>query len=465
MKGKRATENPLEVVLKTILGVLWEGVKQRPRNAWELRGSIFVAVGLAFVASYGRLYSDIFGHTPPLSRQVCWAILSVLGFVVLLFLWGRQAYRLKRYYQRKFDDTGFKTVTGIIPRVTEVVEPDNNRKRITLDSYGVGIERYKNKKSDLEAVLAGTMESIKIGKNPRYVEILLAVHPLPSRVSFSEVEEKLSGECSFTAGIYHSGPLQVDLRTLPHLLIAGTTGGGKSVFFRQVLFSLLKTTPRLQLYLLDLKKGVEMQSFEDLPNVEIAKTEAQAVALLEKLKGEMDRRFEFLEEKKLKEIVPTRDGMDRIVLGIDEASVLYTRPRSNEEKKNLTERARELTDELAKLSRAAGIHLILATQKVTKETIDTKVQENIGGRMCFRMNTLQGSMTVLGNKAAHELPDIKGRGIWARGADFTEVQTPFLSEEALAEGLNGLEISFHGPMLWAKTTESEKNSINLTGDD
>ena len=50
----------------------------------------------------------------------------------------------------------------------------------------------------------------------------------------------------------------VDLRTLPHLLVAGTTGGGKSVFFKQILISLLETNPKIQIYLLDLKKGVEM---------------------------------------------------------------------------------------------------------------------------------------------------------------------------------------------------------------
>ena len=95
--------------------------------------------------------------------------------------------------------------------------------------------------------------------------------------------------------------------------------------------------------------------------------------------------------------------------------------------------ARELTDELAKLARAAGIHLIFATQKVTKETIDTKVQENIGGRMCFRMNSLPGSMTVLGNKKAFDLPDIKGRAIWTNGNNFYEVQAPFISEEDIKE--------------------------------
>ena len=58
--------------------------------------------------------------------------------------------------------------------------------------------------------------------------------------------------------------------------------------------------------------------------------------------------------------------------------------------------------------------LIRDVVKVTNESIDTKIQENVGGRICFRVNTLQGSNTVLGNKKAYELPEVKGRAIWAK---------------------------------------------------
>ena len=74
--------------------------------------------------------------------------------------------------------------------------------------------------------------------------------------------------------------------------------------------------------------------------------------------------------------------------------------------------------------------------------------------MCFRMNTLQGSMTVLGNKLALNLPDVKGRGIWASGNKFIEVQAPFLSEDELESELSLIakdfkdeEKTFHGPMV------------------
>lgn len=182
-----------------------------------------------------------------------------------------------------------------------------------------------------------------------------------------------------------------------------------------------------------------MKEFGELPNVRIAKTEAEACQMLKKVKDEMDRRFEYLEKTGNKEIIPVRD---KIVVGIDEASILYSKVKANATKAHLINTAREYTDELAKLARAAGIHLIFATQKVSKETIDTKVQENLGGRVCFRMNTMTNSVTVLGNKKAFELPEIKGRAVWASGNDFLEIQAPFLEDEELKSEIEILQEKF-----------------------
>jgi len=355
----------------------------------------------------------------------------VFSFFLFIPLLGIKEFKNIKKYQNDFDFLSLRAGNGSTPKVIKVIELDENKTRVIIKSEGIGLDKYQSKESDLTCALGQIVENISLCKNPRYISFNLTRKRLPEKISFYELPEVKESPLSFKLGESLGGFEQQTLATLPHMLIAGTTGGGKSVFFKQTLLSILKSTENVQMYLLDLKKGVEMRPFEELPNVKVIKTEQDAVAVLEKLKDEMERRFEIIEAEKVKDIGSARKKLDRIIIGIDEASVLYTKVRSDSTKKDLINKARELTDELSKLSRAAGIHLILATQKVTKETIDTKVQENIGGRMCFRMNTFQGSNTVLGNKMAHELPDVKGRGIWASGNKFIEVQTPFLSEEEL----------------------------------
>jgi DNA segregation ATPase FtsK/SpoIIIE-like protein len=191
-----------------------------------------------------------------------------------------------------------------------------------------------------------------------------------------------------------------------------------------------------------LKLGVEVKVYRQLPNARIAKDADEAVQLLQAVVKEMKERFQLLERNGHKQIDPERDGKDLILVGVDEASVLYGKRRGDRSGNNMTTMARELTDEIAKLGRAACIHLIMATQKVTNESIDTKIQENVGGRICFRVNSLQGSNTVLGNKKAYELPDIKGRAIWGAGNDFTEVQTPFVSEKLIGDEIRSIKGDF-----------------------
>ncbi|NUM60212.1 MAG: hypothetical protein HUU56_16385, partial [Bdellovibrionaceae bacterium] len=70
--------------------------------------------------------------------------------------------------------------------------------------------------------------------------------------------------------------------------------------------------------------------------------------------------------------------------------------------------------------------LILATQRPDRNIVDVQVRSNLTSTVCFRLNDLGGSLAVLGSKTACELPQIKGRAIYLRGADEYEIQTPFL---------------------------------------
>ncbi|MCK5073280.1 MAG: hypothetical protein KAQ98_07620, partial [Bacteriovoracaceae bacterium] len=187
----------------------------------------------------------------------------------------------------------------------------------------------------------------------------------------------------------------------------------------------------LQLYIIDLKGGLEAIDFKNAPNVKIIKTMQDAVTLLSQVDKEMKDRFDFLEENSFKGIIPGRDKKERIVVAVDEASVLYMNRSRYDDDYASAMKARKLADSISKLSRAAAVHLILATQKLDKQVIPTSVSENISGRMAFRANSFQGSMVVLGSKDAFDLPEIPGRGIWSVGNRKVIVQAPFIKDEEI----------------------------------
>lgn len=372
-------------------------------------------------------------------------VFFTLPFCSWLFALGIKRWLQMTKHTRALSHLGLKTPTGIAPKIAKIVELESSQRRVLIHAVGLDVETFRKKKGAMESSFNAIVQDIRVfPSNRQMVDVLLSDKELPRLVQFDDYSDRLVKPYTFLVGETMDGFIVCDLCEVHHMLVAGSTGGGKSVFFKQALIGLLQSSKHIQLYLLDLKRGVELRPFEALENVDIAKDEASAVATLQVVVAEMEKRFKLLEQKEFTEIRPERDSLDRIVVAIDEASVLFTIEKTSKENKALAQNARELTDKIAKLGRAAGIHLILATQKVVKETIDTRVQTNINAKMCFRVNTIASSMTVLGNKKAADLPDVKGRGIWSVGSNDVVVQVPYLDNEAITEEINLLTAKFNG---------------------
>lgn len=381
-------------------------------------------------------------HVP---KGILYIAFGVVPFLAWLFACGFKSWLQISRAEKALRHLGLKTPTGIEPKIARIVELDNGQRRILIHAVGIDIESFRTKKGAIESSFNAIAQDIRVcPSNRQMVELLMSDKELPRLVSFENNVNRLSEPYSFLVGETANGFVTANLRGIHHLLVAGATGGGKSVFFKQTLVGLLRSSEFLQLYLIDLKRGVEFKPFSTLANVEIAKDEASALAVLQSVAAEMERRFKLLEEKGFNEIHPQRDKLDRIVVAIDEASVLFTVGKTSKSAKETALSARDMTDQIAKLGRAAGIHLILATQKVVKETIDTRVQTNINAKMCFRVNTIASSMTVIGNKKAAELPDIKGRGVWSLGSNDLIVQVPRLTDDEIIEEIGLLTGKFNG---------------------
>ena len=229
--------------------------------------------------------------------------LFFLSFYLILLFSGVVEMTIIKKYQRAIDNLGLKSPKGDIPKVKRVIQMDSDRFLLKVYSPGVPPTEWEKKKDTLKYELKKSVDEIKTSKKHSFVEIHLAQNTLPSHVSYNNYDEEVIKPFSFIVGESKRGLITQSIRSCPHVLMGGATGTGKSTAFKLMLYSMLKNTPHkmLNLVLLDLKRGVEVSDFQDFPNVEIAKTESDALSTLKKVVKEMYSRYEYFEKKEDKE--------------------------------------------------------------------------------------------------------------------------------------------------------------------
>lgn len=192
-----------------------------------------------------------------------------------------------------------------------------------------------------------------------------------------------------------------DIAKMPHMLVAGTTGSGKSVFLNTVITSLLmKNTPDdMQIFLID-PKMVEFSKFQALRYVHCVYEPREAVNLLSGLCREMDRRYEFLARNSCKDIDAFNlrypiNKMPRLILIVDELADLMDSGDKKAVESNIVR--------IAQKARACGIHMILSTQRPTTNVVSGRIKANIPCRVALSVTSKVDSMVILDRVGAENL--------------------------------------------------------------
>jgi len=336
---------------------------------------------------------------------------------------------------------------GVNAKVTSfTVAPAVTRFEIQLSS-GVRVAQVEQLSKDISYVLGSTQVRLELieGKNAIGVEVpnksvgLVSIKDILASSDFSNSKNPLT----VAIGKNLNDDVVVgDISTMPHLLIAGSTGSGKSVCLNALLTSLLfRAHPdEVKLILVDMKR-VELNMYNSIPHMLIPsaiKDLPQVINALKWMEHEMRRRYDVLEGQGVNNIglyhsLPSyKDGalerMPYIIMVIDEAADLLTRGKKEVEAS---------IQSLSSLARACGIHIVLATQRPSVDVITGVIKTNFTVRIAFKVSSRGDSTTIIGDSGAEKLV---GRGdmLYVKESKSQRVQGAYIELEETRKVMNFL---------------------------
>jgi len=345
---------------------------------------------------------------------------------------------------------------------------------VTLNEFepaaGVKVSKIINLSDDIARNTSS--ESARISTIPGSSTIGIEL-PNPSRenVYLSEILDnsdfkKKDTKLPIALGKSISGtPLIGDLSTMPHLLIAGTTGSGKSVCINTIILSLLyRHSPDKCKFILIDPKMLELSTYEGLPHLlcPVITEAKKAASVLGWVVKEMESRYRLMTKENVRNI----DGynakhklpMPYIVVVVDEMSDLML--VAGKEIENYIQK-------LSQMARAAGIHIIMATQRPSVDVITGTIKANFPTRISFQVTSKIDSRTILGEQGAEQLLG-KGDMLYMSSANrIVRIHAPFVSENEI-EKINNFIRSQAEPdyvdEILNFADEKDSGSVQNTGD-
>ena len=344
---------------------------------------------------------------------------------------------------RKNADTITNTLQsfGVSARVIDINRGPAVTRYELQPGAGVKVSKIANLADDLALNLAAKSVRIEApipGKAAVGIEVpnknrdIVNIRELLESREFSEAKSKLT--VALGRDIVGNVVL-ADLKEMPHLLVAGGTGSGKSVCINAMIISLMyKASPdEVKLLLID-PKVVELNVYNGIPHllIPVVTDPRKAAGALNWAVSEMLKRYQIFADNGVRdiagynELADSRDDMQRmpkVVIIIDELADLMLVAASEVE---------DSINRLAALARAAGMHLVVATQRPSVDVITGVIKSNIGSRIAFKTSSQVDSRTIISDGSAEKLLG-KGDMLFYPQTDMRRVQGCFVSDKEVEE--------------------------------
>lgn len=330
---------------------------------------------------------------------------SFVGCIFILIMLGipLHIYKIKH----SFATIGLKNSTGEIPSLLncEKSKKTPGMKILYFQNCGIPLETWHDKSSAIEAALNVRITRIDYGDS--FHEVILETAPyrkLPEQIRW---KDKYLSEKDFEL-VLGTGYLQniiVDLNKVPHILLGGSTGSGKSVLLKLLLMQSIKKGASV--YIADFKGGVDFSpAWHENCTIITAVTELLNVLVI--LTDELQNRKILLRESgctNLTEYNATHEKhLKRCIFACDEVAEVLDKTGLTKEQKELVTKIEGKLSIIARQGRAFGIHLILATQRPDANILSGQIRNNIGYRVCGRSDYVLSQIILDNTEAANKIP-------------------------------------------------------------
>ena len=416
-----------QIQRRNTLRNLWQKLSGTPEFPVKLVLAALYLMGAAYVCVKQAAWRTLAGNIPMLSPLLKAAMEHALTAyllagaatlpVLLLYPFGRRAAK------DQLQCIGLVNHAGMPPDLLRK-RRDKDNARVTVWEFrnqSIPLQEWEKKRLAIETALGITIVKLTYAKGKSRV----LVYAVPAGDDLPEVLKWKDSYLSLDSfvlvlGESYTGPVTVNLTHIPHILLGGSTGSGKSVLLKLLLMQALRKGA--EVYIADFKGGV------DFPKVWHEKcrmcfTEEDLCDTLDRLVEELERRKSALKALGCPNIDAYNEiaerPLQRLIFACDEvAEVLDKTGRSKEDKELLAQIENRLST-IARLGRAFGIHLILATQRPDANIIPGQIKNNMDFRVCGRADSVLSQIILDNTSAAEQIPkDARGRFITGDGIVF-----------------------------------------------
>ena len=329
----------------------------------------------------------------------------------------------KRMAKDQLQSIGLTNHAGMVPELLRK-KRDKAHPRVTIWEFrnqSIPLAEWEDNRAAIEAALDISIIKMTYGKGKSRV----LVYAVPAQIDLPEIlcwKDKYLSPESFVLVLGESllGPVTVNLAHIPHILLGGSTGSGKSVLLKLLLMQAMKKGARV--YIADFKGGVD---FPPLWNRDcrICFEETDLLGLLTDLVAELERRKEIFRTAGCSSIdtynKSTGESLQRLIFACDEVAEVLDKTGADAERKKLLAQIENRLSTIARQGRAFGIHLILATQRPDASIIPGQIRNNMDFRVCGRADSVLSSIILDNTDAADLIPkDARGRFLLHDGTIF-----------------------------------------------